>query len=286
MAVRTIELAARDGSGDGWTAKLLLRRYAERELVVDATRLLFATPTFLLRLRSFVDWHCSKGRAVRLLGPRDPAVGNYMARMRMGSELPDNASVDLPVVREHEQGDVLVPITRLQTAQDVDRFNEEVAPVISAQVEDVAVLEDALSMAIGELCGNAVEHGRNPLGCYVAVQRYSRSRKTVLAIGDLGQGVPKRIRSCFPEVETDPEALKHALREGVTTTGQPSRGLGFYWVMDAARESGVRSAKLDIRAGRARVVRRLSTRASMSTSATAAPNKIGTWVTFELGPKA
>jgi anti-sigma regulatory factor (Ser/Thr protein kinase) len=139
-------------------------------------------------------------------------------------------------------------------------------------------------MAISELCGNAVEHGENPLGCYVAAQRYKTH--TVLAVGDLGCGIPTRIRDHFRGVEGDPAALELALREGVTTTGRSSRGQGFYWVMEEAAQSHVRRAKLDIRAGRGHLARVLDWRGQMKTTAKAAPNKIGTWVTVELGPKS
>jgi len=217
--------------------------------------------------------------------PTDTNVRNYMARMRIGDGLPSQSFVDLPSVRERDAGDVLVPVTRLTTAQDVDRFNEDVAPVFAEQTKDVAVLQDALSMAISELCGNAVEHGRNDLGCYVAVQRYPSKKKTVMAVGDLGRGIPAVIRGHFSDIQSDRDALRHALQEGVTTTGERSRGRGFYWVMDTARESHVRTANLDIRAGRARVTRRLQTGGGLRTETSEAPNKMGTWVTFELGPR-
>lgn len=282
--MKIIVLGQWDGAGDGWRARLPLRAYSSAKVVVDARSLRFATPTFLLRLRSFVEWHLDEGRTVRVLRPSNSNVANYMARMHLGEGLPDE-TFDLPAIRERDRSEVLIPVTRLTTAQDVDRFNEEVAPVIRAQVNDVAVLEEALSMAIAELCGNGVEHGANPLGCYAALQRYPTKRKTVLAIGDLGCGIPTNIRRCFPEIGGDSAALAHALEEGVTTTGRTSRGQGFYWVMDAAQQSHIRFANLDVRAGRGRISRTFATKGSVDTTTTTAPNKRGTWVTLELGPK-
>lgn len=283
--MKKIKLRQWDGSGDGWEASLPLTSYESSEVVVDAGSLRFATPTFLIRLRSFVEWHLGEGRTVRVLRPASADVANYMARMHIDHELPAG-TFDLPRVRERDRSEILIPVTRLHTAQDVDRFNEEVAPVIRAHADDdVAVLEEAISMAIAELCGNGVEHGANPLGCYAAVQRYSAKRRTVLAIGDLGCGITANIRRCFPEIEDDPAALEHALQEGVTTTGRASRGQGFYWVMDAARQSHIRFANLDVRAGRGRVSKRVRTGGSITTTAESAPNKRGTWATLELGPR-
>jgi hypothetical protein len=188
-------------------------------------------------------------------------------------------------VREHDRSDVLVPITQRRTADDVDRFNEQVSPILQAHVEDVAVLENALAMAISELCGNAVEHGVNSLGCYVAVQRYPTKPTTVLSVGDLGCGIPHRIRAHFEHVRTDPEAIEYALEEGVTTTGRSTRGNGFYWVFEAAAGARIRFARLDVRAARGQLCRTLDVAGNLSTTMGSAPNKRGTWVTFELGPK-
>jgi hypothetical protein len=285
MELKNIVLGQWDGAGDGWQASLPLRAYDSTEIVVDAQGLRFATPTFLLRLRSFVEWHLGEGRTVRVLRPANANVANYMARMHLGDGLPDGM-FDLPEIRERDRSEVLIPVTRLLSAQDVDRFNEEVAPVIRAHADDVAVLEEAISMAIAELCGNGVEHGANSLGCYAAVQRYPAKRKTVLAIGDLGCGIPANIRRCFPEIESDPAALEHALQEGVTTTGKTSRGQGFYWVMDAAQQSHIRSANLDVRAGRGHVSRTFAPGGPVAATTADAPNKRGTWATLELGPKS
>lgn len=279
-----IGLGPWDGARDGWRASLPLTDDADA-IEVDASRLRFATPTFLIRLRSFIDWHIAAGHHVCVTRPQNHHVANYMARMRVGVGLPVDV-VDLPKVREHDASEVLVPVTQLRYATDVETFNEEVSPVIRAHVTDVAVLDAALSMAIAELCGNAVEHGANPHGCYVAVQRYPALRKTVLAIGDLGCGIPQSIRACFTDIGSDPAALEHALEEGVTTTGESSRGQGFYWVMDAARHSYIRYAALDVRAGRGRVCRNLDRQGRLTTLSETASERIGTWVTFEMGPKA
>lgn len=172
-----------DGAKDGWQCNLSLRA-EEEEVVVDASALRFAVPTFLLRLRAFVERHLGKGHDVRVIAPKSPPVARYMSRMALADGLPSGIFVDLPQVAADGASDVLIPVRQLRQASDVDELGEKLVPLFLGHADDVAVFANAMHMASSELCGNAVEHGANPLGCYVAAQRYERpSRRTVLSIG-------------------------------------------------------------------------------------------------------
>jgi len=273
------------GAKDGWGCNLSLRA-EEKAVVVDATGVRFAVPTFLLRLRAFVEWHLLKGHSVTVLAPRNEAVARYMARMGIADGLPDGVFIDLPDVAFDGDSDVLIPIRQLHQPTDVDELGEKLVPLFAGHSDDVAVFANAMHMATSELCGNAVEHGANPLGCYMAAQRYERpSRRTVLALGDLGDGIPKRMQSQFPKLAGDRTALKEAVKHGVTSTGDKHRGNGFHWVMEEARASLMREARLDIRSGRAQLLQEAKTNEpGLKTQTFPAPFKMGTWVTFELGP--
>lgn len=63
-----------------------------------------------------------------------------------------------------------------------------------------------------ELCNNAVEHGISEAGgCYVAAQRYTgQNPKTLLAVGDVGVGVPSHMRRIYAD-ESDRRLLRRAL---------------------------------------------------------------------------
>jgi hypothetical protein len=156
---RTIRLGAWDGARDGWRGALPLRDFDEQQLIVDATSLRFVTPTFLLRLRTFVEWHRLCGRAVLVRCPRNQHVANYLARMRIGTGLPDTLFEGLPSVREHDRRDVLIPVTQLHDPGDVDRFTETLYTLLHGENDDVATLEEPISMAVSELCGNARARG-------------------------------------------------------------------------------------------------------------------------------
>jgi len=280
-------LAQWDGAKDGWRANLPLKHY-ETSVVLDATALRFAVPTFLLRLRAFVEWHLHRGHSVTVLAPTNQAVAAYMAHMGVAKGLPEGTFVGLPDVSNPSESDVLIPVTQLREFQEVDELGERVYNLFLAHHSaDVAAFASAMHMAVSELCANAVEHGANPCGCYVAAQRYERpQRRTVLALGDLGVGIPKHMRKRFRDLKGDRTALREALKEGVTATGKQERGIGFTSVAEEAMASQMRYATLDIHSGKAQLQQVVSPTREPAISTSTAPNKIGTWLTFEIGPCA
>jgi hypothetical protein len=282
---RLVKLGRWDGSGDGWRANLPLRHWGEQRVVVDARALSFVTPTFMLRLRSFVDYNLSEGRAVNVLSPDRREVANYLSRMEIARGLPAGVFQDLPTVRKNDRGGVLVPITRLYDPVDVEVTGDKLYRLFQGHEDnEVAVFADALQEAFTELCNNGVEHGRNPLGCYLAAQKYAGARpRTELTIGDLGMGVPTHMRQVFDD-PSDRRLIRKALEEEVSGTGRQERGNGIPSVLDEARSARITYARLEIRSGKA-ILRHSVNRAGRSqTSTKAAGNKQGTWVCFELGP--
>lgn len=253
--------------------------------MVDLSALGFIVPTFLLRLRAFVDYHLTHGYSVKVIAPTNREVANYISRMRIAADLPAEVFPDLPAVRANQQEDVLIPVSRLESDLHVEEMGDQIFRLLQGHADDdVAVFADALWEGFTELCQNGVEHGHNDLGCYVAAQRYkSREPKTVLALGDLGMGIPKHLRQVYEE-ESDRRLLRKALEEGVSGTGDNHRGNGIPSVLGEARSAQIRHAQLDIRSGRAHLKHRLGRGGQATTQTSKAGFKLGTWICFELGP--
>ncbi len=285
--VRTVRLSAYAGSGDGWGGSLPLQDDAGDRLV-DLTNLQFVTPTFLLRLRTFIDWHRLYGRAVRVVLPKDQNVARYIARMHVHSELPPQTFGALPVVRERDRRDVLIPLTRLSELREVDRMHEAVAELIFNHVDhDIASVADAFALGMSELAQNGVEHGRaSPTGCYVAAQRYRKpTSRLVLAIADLGVGIPEHLRQRYPDIKEDHAVIDLATRERSTGTGRADRGFGFSQTIEEIQAAHVSSASILVRSGHGRLAIRFRD-GGVTRRSEVTPYKRGTWVTVELGPTA
>jgi hypothetical protein len=261
-----------------------LRHDYPMSIELDARAVTFVVPTFLLRLRTFIDWHREQGRAVKVLPPRRAAVRSYLARMRINEHLPSDAIPNLPEVRKDRPSEVLIPVRQLREFDDLENLNElELVPVLHSHFDDVAALRDAVFMAVSELCGNAIEHGASSTGCYVAAQRYDERRRLVLAIADLGPGIPEHLRGHYPDLGSgDGLAISRATEEHVTGTGDAVRGLGFTEVFGAALDSLMPSGEMRIRSCRGACRIRLGDDTIDRVYEDGHAYKKGTWITFEL----
>lgn len=105
----------------------------------------------------------------------------------------------------------------------------------------------------------------------------------MLAIGDLGIGIPKHLRRIYNE-SSDRKLLRKALGEGVTGTGDSNRGNGIPSVLGEAKEARIRHALLEIRSGNAHLRHRIGRDGKGDTKTEPSVFKRGTWICFELGP--
>jgi hypothetical protein len=231
------EIGAAGGGNGGWKDDFPLDHKLPEQLKIDCSRLrLPIHPMFALRARIFVDWHAEHGRDVQVAAPTDQESRRVFEAMAIDS-----------AESTGDEDDAIVPVTRLAEFDDVESIAARTQEIIEYQLDDISPLGQATFMAVSELCGNAIDHGRNDLGAYVAVMRVSEPRRKVsIAIGDLGLGVPEHIRQRYPEWSDDGWAIAHATEERVTGTNDPHRGFGFSSVFEAALTSSLHAARMDL----------------------------------------
>jgi hypothetical protein len=207
-------------------------------VAIDCSRLkLPISPMFAVRLRVFSEWHAREGREVEIVAPEDPVAERLFRAMAIDPG--DQGSTEEP--------DAIMPVTRLDGHNDAELVAARTQEIVEYQLQDISSLGQAAFMAVAELCDNAMDHGKNQLGAYAAVQRVSEPRPQVsISICDLGIGIPEHIRQRFPEWSEDSAAIAHATQPAVTGTGDPHRGFGFSSVMEAALTASLHAARMDI----------------------------------------
>ena len=218
-----------------------------RDLEIDATAVRAISPLAAVRIAMVARAAQSRGCTVDLLLPDDPETrGAFNAYSMLEPFRPADARIGTP------GSEIVLPCTSLQKLTEVDLLaNLLVEPLID-HFADVAVVQDAVLMAFGELCQNAIEHGASPSGCLVAMARGQADGvgKVALGIGDLGVGIPDHIRRTQPDYVVDHHAIGRALQEGVSgTEGQAHRGYGFHWVLRESLVSAATAAEMVLRAG-------------------------------------
>jgi hypothetical protein len=176
-------------------------------------------------------------------------------------------------------------VRNLRDADDVEDASLAAMELLGQQVPALATWIDPAYMAVSELCGNALQHGRNPLHAYVAADQATRShREFRLAIADLGIGIPEHVRARHPEWYDDTAAIVRALERGVTGTADPHRGNGFAEVFDDSlaklmTQSGS-AVTIDLRSGEGRVVVELVDGRKKAERGTVGRGRRGTWITY------
>lgn len=190
---KTLEIY--DGAANiGWCCDELVLCEEQSDVVLDLRRLRFVGPLFLVRLRAWLDYHAGKGIAVRVLPPASVSVRNYMSRMHLTAGLADAVDFALPAVNENPLADRLIALTRLD-AHGNSEFDELLGGLLaSPDMRHAGYLAEVVEGAAQEMALNAVDHGANDVGAYVAAQRFRYSDETaphvcVLAVGDMGVGM-------------------------------------------------------------------------------------------------
>jgi hypothetical protein len=236
-----------------WGDAVVLDGQRVDAIELDLTDVRFPDPLLLIRLRAFIDWHCARGGEVHVTPPRLATARTYIERMHLGSDLPAGCVCDLGMLGADEHSPVLIPIRRLRCPVDGDELERELEDLYLGHFDGpLAKLADAFTITVGEISDNATTHGHvDGSVAYVAAQRYQQSR-CVLAIGDLGIGIPTHMRQQSPGLQNDGDAIREATKEGQTGTGLSERGYGYQNVIEALREPQVPWGELRIWSGAGR----------------------------------
>lgn len=263
------------GSRDhGYAAELDADFQGANELVLDARALAGLHPLFAVRLALWMERQRQAGCGIDVREPRDESTRRCFRAFHLGKDI---GGVEDALVEDEPE--VILRPTRLGELTEVDELADRLLQPLIDHFDDVAVVRDAVLMAISELCQNAVEHGSSDAGCIVAASRgeVDGLSQIMLGIGDYGIGIPEHIRRTHPDFVVDEHAIGQALQEGVSGTQRPDRGYGFSWVLKETLASAASSAEMLIRAGQG-AFRREIVDARVKDHGWKTPPMQGTWI--------
>lgn len=272
-----LELRLSRGAGirdHGYAAELDADAEEDSDVVLDASDLNGLHPLFAARLALWIDRQEEAGCRVALMEPSDEATRRLFGAFCLGEPIGGIADA-----LAEDDPEVIIRPTRLIELTEVDLLADTMLQPLVDHFDDAAIVRDAVLMAIGELCQNAVEHGTNPAGCVVAASRgeVDGISRIMLGIGDRGVGIPRHIRRAHPEFVVDEHAIGQALEEGVSGTQRGDRGYGFSWVLKETLSSAATSAEMFIRAGEG-AFRREIIDARIKDHGWRSPEAQGTWI--------
>jgi anti-sigma regulatory factor (Ser/Thr protein kinase) len=279
----TIALTPKAGGKDGYGTDLPLEHSLDGPITLDARALNSCHPMLALRLRLFIDWHISAGRSVVFHAPTDRVTAQHLADLGVADGLPvDVLQLPSPDPRRTTR---LLPIRLLQSHVDIEEIAQDAIDLLHRQAAPLGSWGNALHMAVSELCDNALQHGFNTLGTYVGADRLTeRAKELRLTVVDLGIGIPEHIRHQHPEWQDDTAAIARALEQGVTGTGDRTRGNGLAAMLDEAMQTDLvrasSAALIDVRSSKGRVGVRLAGGTKHVDGRPVDRPRRGTWITY------
>ena len=128
------------------------------------------------------------------------------------------------------KGHTRVPATPFRSPEEQQAAVNRIIGAILGAIPDIERSDfAAFEWAINELTDNVLTHSQSTIGGLVQVSTFKKNEKRVeFVVADAGIGIPESLRSSYPELSTDTEALDKAIREGVTRDKSLGQGNGLF----------------------------------------------------------
>jgi hypothetical protein len=215
--------------------------------VLDFSELEFALPFGIVSVITVLDSEAHSFDHLRLVCPESRDCLSYLGVSGFFEHLPDSVELIADQGFADKSGswkpNTLLPLTRLDSSEDVDDVAQKVRERVSTMIEEggkkEAGIKRRLPSTSKELCQNIFDHAQVNRG-WVAAQRYSKVQTPYieLAIGDAGRGVRASLSERYPDLreKEHAEVLHRAIEQGLSRRTNRGRGMGFYVLKKAAKK--------------------------------------------------
>jgi hypothetical protein len=214
------------------------------EIEIDLRGCEFVRPPAALWCLVFLALASRRGSRCRLLVPSNMGVCVYLRSLGFFDALKAaHVEVDDRGIQQRKDTKVILPITAFATTADASAMANKVFEGLQAANLGAANLTSMVTELFSELALNAAEHSESAVGAFGCVQffEFEKGSRFTCTVADGGIGVKaslcrnEKLRS---RVSYDWDALELAVRERVSGTGHPHRGIGLYGVSEDVRRPG------------------------------------------------
>lgn len=243
-------------------------------VVLDLRSVEFVEPAGICGLATLLEYLIPRSEKVELaLAGRDVAA--YLERMDFfrlfGGRIATDADLSSLEERQRHNPGTLQELVNFQTEEEIPGIVRRIAEILETKGYRMRERVDICS-TLSEICANAAEHGASggesgapAFGAYAAVQAYGHvvsggsrgerrgGEEVLVAIADGGPGIRETIArnpANADFVGSDNDALRHAMKMGVSSSGEVGRGGGLNLVSQIAARAG---GSLSLRSGSGRV---------------------------------
>lgn len=214
------------------------------EVEVDLRDCEFVRPPAALWCVTYLTLAAARGLRGRLLVPLNLGVCAYLKSLTCFDTLKDaKVDVDDRNVPAGNDERIILPITRFRTTAEAERVTNEAFTRMQSASAGAVNLTTVVTELFSELALNAAQHSESPVGAFACIQFHASkgNARFTCTVADGGVGVLaslKRNAALSSRVHYDWDALELAIRERVSGTGDPHRGIGLYGVSEEVRTPG------------------------------------------------
>lgn len=211
-------------------------------VTLDFDRVAWAAP-FGLTVVSVTLAKClDLGKKVFYVPPRDRLVHDYLERIGFRYHFLKGAAVG------HKKTSV-----ELKCLRAVDPGCSEA--IVDLIADNLTLTEDAkyeMRTHINELMTNGFDHSKSKAGCYVCAQWYPAKQNLRISFADGGIGIYQSLRDSgkFPQIHNDADAIRLAIKPGITTRKKRLGGFGLDYIRKYVRNN---DGTLSILSGSAKI---------------------------------
>lgn len=218
--------------------------FTAREVEVDLLNCEFVRPPAAMWCAVYLALSARRGSQCRLLVPRSMGVCSYLAALGLFTFLKEHkVEADDRNVRPGKQDKIILPLTPFSATAEAAAITNRAAERLSSSNLAAVNLATIVAELFSELALNAAEHSQSPIGALGCIQfvEFKEGSRFICTVADGGIGVLASLRrneSLRRKVSYDWDALELAVRERVSGTGDPHRGIGLYGVSEEVRVPG------------------------------------------------
>lgn len=141
---------------------------------------------------------------------------------------------------------------RFATLRDCEVHAPEMVKAIAERCQMDRASRQALEICVEELAENVVFHAGGGAAGFAAVQSWPARSEVEVGIVDLGRGIRASLADnpAYRHLATDAEAIREAMRLGVTATPERNSGQGLFFAARLLEQNG---GRVLIRSGSGRV---------------------------------
>ena len=220
------------------------RSFDVAQVDIDLRECDFVLPPAALWCMVYLALASKRGSRCRLLVPTNLGVSIYLKSLGLFDILKHcGVEVDDRGIGEHDDQNIILPITRFETTGDAQDVTNTAFDKLQSAHLGAANLTQVVTELFGELATNAAEHSESQIGAFGCVQfrESEKGSRFICTVADGGIGVFEslcRNEALKSRVSYDWDALELAVRERVSGTGDPHRGIGLYGVSEDVRRPG------------------------------------------------